>query len=107
MAMPKRITVSGTGNSAVIPMNHRYADFKLSIICDLTGTATYSVLVTGDDVQAAGYDPDGGSATWQSHSTLDALTASDKGHLEYPATALRLSVTGTGSVRMTLLEPNL
>ena len=100
---PKRITQSGAGDSNPIPLDYRRGEFEVSLIVDvLSGAPTYTVQVTGDDVQADGYDPLSGN--WLDHSYLAALTASDSGNLDFPATAARLSVTGTGDARLTLIH---
>lgn len=104
MPNPTRVTQVNTGSTNVIPLDHRSTDFSVGLLVDvLSGTPNYTVQLTGDDVQAVGYSPAAGN--WQPHSSLDALTASAKGNLAFPATALRLTVnSGTGTARLTVIH---
>ena len=96
-------TVTAPADSGVVALDYQRANYQASIFVDIvSGTPTYSVQVTGDDIQADGYDPSTGS--WQDHSALVGLNASEKGHLDFPATGLRLVTTGTGVARLVVLE---
>ena len=100
---PKRVTQTNAGSTNVIPLNHRSANFKVGIFCKVvSGAPTYTVELTGDDVQ----DPDysAASGNWFNHSYLAALTTDATGHIEFPTPALRLTVTGTGVVQMTVVS---
>lgn len=104
MPLPTRVTQTDSGSTAVVPLDHRSRDFKVGLIVDVTsGTPNYTVQLTGDDIQAAGFSA--AAANWQAHSTLDGLTASAKGNLAFPATGLRLTVnSGTGTARLTVIH---
>ena len=106
MGQPMRVTVAAGATSNALPLNYRHSNYSASLICDvLTLSPTYTVQVTGDDVQAAGYSAAAGN--WINHSSAAAQTVSSTHNLGHPATALRMSVTGTGSVRLTVIEPDL
>ncbi len=100
---PKRITQSGAGVTNPIPLDYRRGEFELALIVDvISGSPTYTIQLTSDDVQEDGYDPATGN--WFDHSYLTGLTVTDSGNLDFPATAARLSVTGTGVARLTLIH---
>lgn len=91
--------------SEPVPLNYSKNNYQASIFVDLLAGAstTYTVEVTADDTQSQDYVPANGN--WQPHSALAALAMSSKGHLDFPATALRLVTTGgSGTVRLVVLE---
>jgi len=103
MPRPKRVSITGVSTSNVIPLNYRAPNPEASFIANVTGTATYKVKLTGDDVQAIGYTA--GSGKWIDHSTMTGLTASATANLDKPATAIQLEITsGTGTVALDILE---
>ena len=100
---PTVVTVTGVGTSAVIPVDYYVSPTSIGLGCTLTGTATYSVQYTFDDVFASGYNPATGN--WVDHPSLTAKTASADSNLAYPARGVRLNVTaGTGSVRLVFIQ---
>jgi hypothetical protein len=106
MGRPVTRTVSGaTGASGVVALNTlNPRPFNVGLLADVTGTLTYSVEYTFDDVQAAGYVP--ASGVWNAVSGMGAQTADTTGSLSFPVTAVRLNVTAwtSGSVTLTVLQ---
>ena len=99
---PQVVSRSAAGTTAWIPVNFRTeSGFGIGIGCIATGTLTYSVEHTFDDV----FDPTV-TPTAFAHSTIAAQTASKDGNYAFPVRAVRLNITAytSGSVTMTLLQ---
>jgi len=97
---PQTITQTATGTSAWIPVDHKQNPFLISFGCVISGSPTYTVEHTFDDILG------GATATAFAHQYIAAATANEDGNYSYPCTGVRLNVTaGTGSVTMTLLQP--
>lgn len=96
---PQTVTVSGVGTSAWIPLNTKQTPFNVGFGCVITGTATYTVQHTFDDVLA------GATATAFDNSSVAAETTNMDGNYAFPVSAIRLNVTAsTGSVTLTVLQ---
>lgn len=99
MARPKTFSVTGVGTTAAIPVDYRKEYFALSILCDVSGSATYTVQHCLDNVL------NGATPTWVDHPTLVGKTGTADGNYAFPVTAVRLNVTaGTGTVNMRLVQ---
>lgn len=101
------ITVSadraGTVTSPVIPIDQYLGPTNIGLAVRVTGTVTYSVQHTFDDVFDPSFNP--ATATWFNHPTLSALTANADGNYAAPPRGVRLNLTaGTGSANMTLVQ---
>jgi len=98
---PQEVTVSSQAASAWIPVNWRQEDFKLSFAVEVTGTATYKIQHTLDDVFDSSVTP-----LALDHEDITASTADDDGNYAFPIRAIRLNVTSysSGDVRMTVLQ---
>ena len=94
-------TVTGVANSNVVPMDYRAQVFNVGIAIVVTGTATYNVQYTLDDIYNTAITP-----TWFTMAApFAAATANASGSQAFPVSAMRLNVTAsTGSVTMTLLQ---
>jgi len=100
---PAVYTVTGVGVSGVYAPDHYISPFNLALGADITGTVTYTVQYTFDDVFASGFDP--ATATWINHPSLTARTTSTDSNIAYPVQGVRLNVTaGTGTVRLTIIQ---
>lgn len=101
---PVTISVTGAGVSAPVPMDTYISPFNVGIGCTVTGTATYTVQHTFDDVFAANYNPATGN--WFNHTDLAGLAYSEDGNYAFPVRAIRLNLAGgsTGTVQMVLVE---
>lgn len=104
----RRIVLSktGTGATAPAPMDTYCNPFNVGMGVVVSGTVTYSVQHTFDDVFAAAFDAS--TATWYDHPSLDDLAANADGNYAFPVTAIRLNVTaGTGTATLTLVQAGL
>lgn len=100
---PVTLTQTGVGSTAPIPLDHRKNPFAVSLAITVSGTVTYSVEHTLDDVFATGFDPS--TATWFAHDDLSAKTVSEDGNYAFPVRATRLTVSaGSGSASLTVLQ---
>lgn len=96
-------TVTGVGTSAIHVPDTFKDPFNIGLGCVLTGSATYSVEHTFDDVYSPTFNP--ATATWFTNSGLNAKTTSADGNYAYPVNGIRLNVTaGTGSVTLYILQ---
>ena len=101
---PVRVTVGSATSSAPIPLDHYRDPFNVGVGVSVTGTLTYTVEHTFDDVFAEGFNP--ATATWFANSGLSAKTASLDGNYAFPVTAVRLRVSAytSGSATMTIIQ---
>ena len=99
---PVNLSVTGVGNSAVFPVDTYVAPSNMGLAVVVTGTITYKVQYTFDNVFAAGYDPTSG--TWFDHPTLTG-SASANSNIAYPVTGIRLTTTaGSGTATLTIIQ---
>lgn len=97
---PQVITQSGTGTSAWIPMDYKQNPFNIGIGVVVSGTVTYTVQHTFDDIYDSSITP-----TAFNHSTLATQTANKDGNYAFPVRAIRINNgAGTGTTTMTLLQ---
>ena len=102
---PVRVTVTGVDVSAPIPIDQYLNPTNIGLGVDiLTGTATYTVEHTFDDVFDENFNP--ATATWFPHPTLQGQVADADGNYAFPPTAVRLNVTASsgGDVRLNLIQ---
>jgi hypothetical protein len=89
--------------SNVYPPDNMMTPFNVSIAVLVTGTATYTVQYTFDNVFASGYAP--ASGNWTDHPTLTTQTTTRDANVAYPVSGLRIRQTaGNGSVRCTFIQ---
>lgn len=97
---PVIVSQTGTGRSALIPMDREQAPFNVGLGCVVTGTVTYNVEHTFDDVQNPAV-----TATWFQNSSMAALTSNASGSYTFPVRAISINVTaGAGTVTMTVIQ---
>jgi len=97
---PVTLTVSGVGTSPIVPMDFRAQNFNVGFGCEVTGTVTYSVQHTFDDIYNTAITP-----VWFNHAFVNAQTTNQDGNYAFPIRAMRLNVTaGTGSVTINILQ---
>lgn len=100
---PVVYTINGTGVSDVMPPDQYISPFNVSLGVTVTGTSTYTVQYTFDDVFASNYNPSSGN--WVDHPSLTAQTGSKDSNIAYPVSGIRLNVTaGTGTVRLVITQ---
>lgn len=90
------VTQTGTGSSSAVVVNRQ---MTAGLYCVVDGTVNYDIEVTGDDPAS--------SPTWFDHpdTNLVAATANQRGVLDFPAAAVRVTVnSGAGSVTLTVLQ---
>jgi hypothetical protein len=98
----KKITVTGVGTSAWIPIDNKQAPVNLGLGCVIvSGTATYSVEHTFDDIWDTTVTP----VAFQ-NSGITAQTTNKDGNYAFPVKAIRLNVTAGTSpvVAMTMIQ---
>ena len=100
---PVVLSVTAVGNSAVDPLDHYLTPFNVSLGVVVTGTITYTVQYTYDDVFAAGYTP--ASGNWLPATGLSAQTTTKDGSISFPVTGVRLNTSaGTGTATLTVIQ---
>ena len=100
---PVVLSVTGVGTSLPDPLDHYLTPFNVSLAVVVTGTITYTVQYTYDDVFAANYDPATGN--WLPHPSLTAQTATKDSNIAYPVRAVRLTTSaGTGTAALTVIQ---
>lgn len=92
--------VTGVGNGATIPVDFRAQNFGLGIGVVVSGTITFTVQHTFDDIYNPAVTP-----TWFNNATLAALSVNTDGNYAFPVRAIRLTTSaGTGTATMTVLS---
>lgn len=100
---PKTITQTGVGTTAWIPLNRMQTPFNVSLGAVISGTVTYTIQHTFDNV----LDPTiaQGTITAFDNVNMTAQTTNSTGNYAFPVAAVRLNITaGTGSVALTILQ---
>lgn len=82
------VGVSGKSSSKVYLVDS-VSETNIGLACVLSGTLTYTVQHTFDDVQVTDLD----SLTWFNHEFLAAKTATDDGNYAFPTEAVRVITT--------------
>jgi hypothetical protein len=103
---PATLTVTGSpGASNVYAVDvHREGGIALGVT--VTGTITYTVQHTFDDVFAVGFDPS--TATWFNHPTLAGDTANEDSNYAYLPRGIRITTSaGTGTAALTIVQMGL
>lgn len=101
---PVVISKTGAGATDPVPMNQYTSPFNVGFGCDVTGTATYTVQHTFDDVFASDFDPT--TAKWFNHSSVSGVSTDQDGNYAFPVSAIRVVLSGgsTGTVDTTILQ---
>lgn len=96
-------SVTGTGVSAPIALDHYISPFNVGFGAVVSATATFNVQHTFDDVFSPTYVP--ASGTWFNHPNFTSANATGDGNYAFPVTAVRLNVAAnTGTVSLTLIQ---
>lgn len=100
MARPWTTTLTTNTTSSVYPVDiHRDAGIAMGV--KISGTGTFKVQHTFDDVFAAGFDPS--TAVWYDHPTLAGSANADSNYAYLPR-GIRLNVSAvSGSVTLTVV----
>lgn len=99
---PVVFSITGVGNSGVYAVDTYISPSNMGMAVVVSGTITYKVQYTFDNVFAAGYTPSSGN--WFDHPTLVG-SASGNSNIAYPVTGIRLITTaGTGTATLTIIQ---
>lgn len=92
-------TKTGVGSSNVLPMDTYISPFNVGFGVVVTGTVTYSIQHTFDNVQTVA------SPVWFSHPTIAAKTDNQDGNYAFPVAAIKVLVTsGSGTATATVIQ---
>ena len=101
---PITYLVSGVGNSPVYAVDTYISPSNMGLAVVVSGTITYKVQYTFDNVFATGYSPTAGTSTWFDHPTLVG-SSSGNSNIAYPVTGIRLTTSaGTGTATLTIIQ---
>ena len=96
---PQVVSITGTGQSAWIPMDYKQSPFNVGFGVTVTGTVTYQIEHTFDDIYDLTITP-----VAFSHSTASGSSNTD-GNYAFPIRAVRITISaGSGTVKLTLLQ---
>ena len=98
--METSVTVGSATSSNWIPCNIQQEDFKVSLGLEVTGTGTYKVQHTFDNIQTDA------SPTAFDHDTLTGKTANANSKYFFPVRAVRLTCTAytNGSATLKIIQ---
>jgi len=97
---PQVISLTGTGTTAWIPLDYKQAPFNVSVAAVISGTITYDIEHTFDDIFDTAITP-----TAFKHATIVSQSANKDGNYAFPIRAIRVNNTaGTGSTTLTILQ---
>lgn len=101
MSRPTSVTVSSVASSAPIVIDHNEAGFGVGMGLVITGTGTYKIQHTFDNVMDAAVTP-----TWFDHPVVTGKTASIDGNYAFPVRAVRLTATAytSGAGTLTVVQ---
>lgn len=98
----QQVTRTNTGSSNAIVINTNTNPCNIGFGCIITsGSPTYTVQHTFDDPLAVDLNTSG---TWFPHPTVAAEVANADGNYAFPVTAVKVVVTGTGTVQLKLVQ---
>ena len=98
---PTSVTVTDVQNSAWIPVDYTRTNFNLGIMVDvLSGTPTWVIQLTMDDIYDATITPTAVAAP----APLETGTTDEVGSVTIPCRAIRISNSGTGVSRLTIIQ---
>lgn len=97
---PMTVTKTGTGASSPLVLDHYRSPFNVGFAVVVTGTVTYTVQHTFDDILDSGVTP-----TWFSHEELSGQVATADGNYAFPVRAIRVNNTaGAGTTTLTAIQ---
>jgi hypothetical protein len=99
---PVVVSKTGVGQTAIVPVDYLQSPFGIGFGVVVSGTITYTVQHTFDNVLDSTVTP-----TWFSHEDLIDETANQDGNYAFPIRGIRLNNTaGTGVTTLTVLQGN-
>ncbi len=101
MPRPTSVTVSSATQSAWIPSDYKQTPFNVGLGVVVSGTLTYTVEHTFDDIQDPSVTP-----TAFDNAGLVSQTANNDGNYAFPVRAIRLNVTAftSGDATLTIIQ---
>lgn len=98
---PTSVTVSSAASSAAIPVNYHENGFGIGLGLVISGTGTYKVQHTFDNIQDSTVTP-----TWFDHPVVTGKTTSTDGNYAFPIRAVRLTCTAytSGAGTLTIIQ---
>jgi len=98
------LSTSGVSASAVYAPNANVTPVSIEVAIMVTGSATYTLQYTLDDVYAPTFDA--ATATWFTHPTLTAgQTTTKDAQFTWPVKGIRVNQTvGAGSTAIVVLQ---
>jgi hypothetical protein len=101
------VTVSSVAASQPIPMGIHVTPFNVGFGVVVTGTVTYNVEHTFDDIYSPTFNAS--TANWFQHSTVTAQSTNKDSNYAFPVRAIRLNVTANtaGTATLTLIQAGL
>ena len=100
---PVTYSVTGVGTSNVNATDHYVSPFNVALSVIVSGTITYTVQYTFDNVFAANFNPS--TATWTDHPSLTSQSTTLSSNIAYPVQGIRLKTTaGTGTATLTMIQ---
>lgn len=98
---PQTIQLNSATTSAWIPLDYKQNPFNVGFGVVLSGTATYTIQHTFDDVFNSTIIP-----TAFDHDTVAGKTTNEDGNYAFPVRAVRLNVTvwTSGTITATFLQ---
>jgi len=94
-----KITTTGVSSSPWLPLENLGDQFSVGFGCVVTGTATYTIEYTFDNVLM------GETATVFANSSITGVTANKDGNFNAPINAMRVTITaGTGTVTVKVIQ---
>jgi hypothetical protein len=96
---PITTQASGIGFGTLIPLDMYQTPFEVSLDCIISGTVTYNIEYTNDDVWNVT------PTDWTPVSSMSGLSANAFGTLTSPVRGLHINITaGTGSVTLRVIQ---
>jgi hypothetical protein len=99
------VSQTGVGASAPIPVDFTGNPNGVSLSIIKTGTVTYTIQHTFDDIFSPTYNPSTGNWFDHDNAVLVNATANANDNVFFPITAVRINQTaGSGTTNLTVLE---
>lgn len=103
MSFQHEITQAGVGSSPVFKPNTNLLPFQITLQTVVTGTVTYTVEYTKDNVHLRSYDPSAGN--WVGKTGMVDATGNVEGTFISPVTGIRVvQSAGSGSVVLQIVQ---
>jgi len=97
---PRSVSVTGVGTTNPLLLNRDGGSFSVGFVAEVTGTVTYTVEHTYDDIMDSAVTP-----VWYTNASVGSSSATKEGAYTTPVVALRVNASaGTGTVKLTVVE---